>query len=141
LHRGLPGKRGTQGDGHSPSYLTEIDRGPATISDETRWMGQRDTKVRDKSVPHFPSSFPSPRDHPLRRARTRRAPVATLTCTSVLSRRGDFYFFAAQFAAVTICCNLLLARKNVRSLLRDELHSARVNRLSIIVRRERFIES
>lgn len=49
LLRGVPGKRGPR-DGHSPSHLAEIGCGPATISDETRWMGQRDTKVRNKSV-------------------------------------------------------------------------------------------
>lgn len=57
LHRGLPGKRETLGDGHPPSYLTEIDCTLATISDETRWMGQRNTKVRDKNVLHIELPF------------------------------------------------------------------------------------
>lgn len=38
LLRGLLGMREDPRDGHSPSYLAEIGRGPATISDETRWM-------------------------------------------------------------------------------------------------------
>lgn len=71
LLRGVPGKRGPR-DGHSPSHLAEIGCGPATISDETRWMGQRDTKVRNKSVlrgvlPSAPlASKPCVLDHPLR---------------------------------------------------------------------------